>query len=682
MNVKIWGSRGSVSVSAKETVNYGGNTTCLEVNTNSGDTIILDAGTGISELGRYLYSKEIPARCSIFFTHYHWDHIMGLPFFALLYNKNCFIDVYGPGDDGGDGQKVRQALTQLFHPIHFPLQLESLGDRICYHSVKEGDMLTVGSATIEACRTNHPGHSIAYKICDSGWSFVFSGDHEHVVDSEICNNFEQFVKGVDLLIGDGQYSLVDYDSHVGWGHSAMDVWPIIAKNAGVKHVVITHHDPTSMDSDIEDNVNRIHEKYKDLGVKITFAKDGMAFPNCYDFIYDNDQILSAWLSDFSKSLAGYTDISIMLDSILSEARRISFAEAGTVYLVSGGELLFSYTQNDVLFPGAMANKFIYSSATLPINNKSIAGYTATYKTPLNIPNVYKIHPGATYSFNDAFDKASGYKTMSVIAIPFIGHGGKIVGVMQLINCCSEKGEKIPFTKRMEARLMLLSIVAANAVEKGLMAEELIFRMIKMSSLRDPRETASHVRRVGAIAAEIYQNWAEKHKYPYEDIKRIKDNIRIAAMLHDVGKVGISDNILKKPGKLTPEERFIMQAHTAMGADLFAHTESSVDIMAREIAQHHHQKWDGSGYTGSSKCLPLSGHAIPLAARATAIADVFDALVSKRCYKDAWDKETSLETIKTSSGSHFDPELVQCFMDIQDIIDAIYTKFTEDDEEEA
>lgn len=679
MNVKIWGSRGSIPVSAKETVNYGGNTTCLQVHTNSGDNIIFDAGTGISELGRYLSNKGTPARCSIFFTHYHWDHIIGLPFFSLIYNKNCIIDIYGPEEHSGEDNTVKKALTQLFHPIHFPLQLEYFGDRIFYHSVKEGDRFLIGSATIEVCRTNHPGHCVAYKVYDGGWSVVFSGDHEHVENSPVCADFEKFIKGVDLLIGDGQYSLVDYESHVGWGHSPMDIWPDIAKKAGVKHVVITHHDPAAMDSDIEDNANRVMEKYKDLGLKITFAKDGMSFPNCFDFIFDNDQILSVWLSDFSKSLAGYTDVNSMLDSILSEARRISFAEAGTVYLVNGGELLFSYTQNDLLFPGSMANKFIYSSSRLPINNKSIAGYTATYKTPLNIPNVYQIHPGATYSFNDAFDKASGYKTVSVIAIPFVGHGGKIVGVMQLINSRSEKGERIPFTKQMEARLMLLSIIATNAVEKGLMAEELIFRMIKMSSLRDPKETASHVRRVGAIAAEIYQNWAEKQGYSYDEIKRIKDNIRIAAMLHDVGKVGISDNILRKPGKLTPSERLIMQCHSAMGADLFSQTESSIDIMAREIALHHHQKWDGSGYTGSPKYIPLAGEDIPLAARATAIADVFDALLSERCYKAAWDKETSLRTIKNDAGTHFDPELVTCFFDIQDIIDAIYAKFTEDEE---
>lgn len=678
MKIKIWGSRGSMPVSAKDTVNYGGNTTCIEVETSSGDTLIFDAGTGISDLGVYLSNKKEIKRCFIFLTHYHWDHIQGLPFFHPIHDKNCHIDIYGPSSGENNGSLVKTALTQLFHPTHFPLQLEYFGDRIFYHDVKPGDRFEVGGAIVEACKTNHPGECVAYKITDTDWSCVFTGDHEHMENSLVCAELEEFIKGADLIIADGQYGEYDYSCHKGWGHSAMDVWPEVARKAGIKHVVITHHDPGALDSDIEDNANRMRGKFKDSGVDITFAKDGISFPNSREFLYDNDQLVSVWLSDFSKSLSGYTDVSVILDSILTEARRISNAEAGTVYLVEGDELLFSYTQNDLLFPGSLGNRFLYSNARLPINNKSIAGYTATYLTPLNIPDVYNIPPGATYSFNDAFDKAAGYKTVSVMAIPLVGHGGKLVGVVQLINSKNEKCESVAFTPQMEARLLLLGIVAANAVEKGIMAEELIFRMIKMSSLRDPKETASHVRRVGAIAAEIYQNWAEKRGHESSEIKRMKDNIRIAAMLHDVGKVGISDNILKKPGRLNPEERYLMQGHCAMGADLFSKTESGIDIMARDIALNHHQKWDGSGYTGSGRFPILSGEDIPLAARATAIADVFDALVSKRCYKDAWDKDMSLETIKSDAGKHFDPELVECFINIQDIVDAIYAKFVEDD----
>ena len=679
MNIKIWGSRGSTPISAKETVNYGGNTTCINVHTTSNDIIILDAGTGIVDLGNYLVNKEKIDRCHIFLTHYHWDHIQGLPFFSLIHNKNCRIDIYGPSVDDVEGFIVKKALNQLFHPIHFPLQLEYFEDRMFCHGVVSGDIIQIGTATISVCETNHPGKCVAYKVHDDNWSFVFTGDHEHVADSKICTNLEKFLKGTDLLIADGQYSFVDYKTHIGWGHSCMDVWPELAKLAGVKHLVITHHDPGALDCDLDDNHNRINEKFSKLDIKITFARDGISFPNYYEPIYDTELALSNWLSEFSKSLSGYRDTSIILESILSEARRISNAEAGTVYLVEGEELLFSYTQNDVLFPGSKGNKFIYSNARLPINNKSIAGYVATYLTPLNIPDVYSISPGATYSFNDAFDRATGYRTVSVIVIPFVGHGSKVVGVMQLINSKNAEGQSIPFTKQMEARLLLLSIVGANAVEKGIIAEELIFRMIKMSSMRDPKETSSHVRRVGAIAAEIYQNWAEHNGHENDEIKRMKDNIRMAAMLHDVGKVGISDTILKKPAKLTEEERKIMQRHCVLGADLFAKTETNVDMIAKEITLHHHQKWNGIGYTGSDDHPVLSGKDIPLPARVTAIADVFDALVSQRCYKEAWGKEKALQIITEEAGEHFDPELVKAFLNIQDIIDAIYERFAEEEE---
>ena len=150
------------------------------------------------------------------------------------------------------------------------------------------------------------------------------------------------------------------------------------------------------------------------------------------------------------------------------------------------------------------------------------------------------------------------------------------------------------------------------------------------------------------------------------------------MLHDVGKVGIPDAILKKNGRLTPEERAVMETHTAMGADLFTDARADVDRMARDIALHHHQKWNGRGYTGSDRYPLLAGEAIPLAARITAIADVYDALISRRCYKEPWTADDAVAVLRKDAGSHFDPELVDVFLEIREVIDAICKRYADAD----
>ena len=212
-----------------------------------------------------------------------------------------------------------------------------------------------------------------------------------------------------------------------------------------------------------------------------------------------------------------------------------------------------------------------------------------------------------------------------------------------------------------------------------MAKNLIMRMLRTVALRDPGETAGHVVRVGTCAAEIYHRLAEKQGLDIDILHQGKDNIRLAAMLHDMGKVGIADAILKKPGRLDAEERAIMEQHCALGASLFdsRDLEWDMDSMARDIALNHHQKWDGTGYTGSPDVPALAGEAIPLPARIVAVADVYDALVSRRCYKDARPVSEAIDILVKDKGSHFDPEVIDAFLDITDLVAAIHQKYADD-----
>lgn len=380
-----------------------------------------------------------------------------------------------------------------------------------------------------------------------------------------------------------------------------------------------------------------------------------------------------WVSEFSQQLALFEDINTILDRILLEARRLSHADAGTVFLVEGEDLAFAYTHNDTLFHVDKAHKYSYANAKLPINTESIAGYCATYGTSLHIANVRKLHSNMPFAFNDSFDKATGYTTVSLLCLPLIGKGGSTLGVIQLINSL-EDGKIVPFDEGLTMLMQVLSVQAVNAIERSLMAREMMYRMQLMAALSDPKETAPHVERVGAIAAEIYQVVAEKNTVDIDTLRALRSQIRLAAMLHDLGKVAIPHEILKKPGKLTPEEFAIMQTHCSEGSKLFSHASELTDCMAKEITLHHHQKWNGTGYTGDPDTAILSGKDIPLAARITAVADVFDALTSARCYKPAWTWEDAMVVIKKDSGSHFDPEIVEAFLSVEDIAKAIYRRY--------
>jgi HD-GYP domain-containing protein (c-di-GMP phosphodiesterase class II) len=399
-------------------------------------------------------------------------------------------------------------------------------------------------------------------------------------------------------------------------------------------------------------------------------------------LYSNEKIIS--ILKATEELNHLKDVDTILDKILYETRNLSCADAGSIFLVEDDKLNFSYVHNDTLFRKDETNAALYVDYAVPIDETSIVGNAALTGEAILIEDAYNMPGDVPYTFNPSYDRKSGYKTTSILAIPLKSFQNRVVGVIQLINAKDEQGKIVPFSPENQLYVPLFANNAALAIERGIMNRELILRMIKMAELRDPAETGAHVQRVGAYAAEIYQKWAIRHETDMQKIKHTKDLIRLAAMLHDIGKVGIPDAILKKPGKLTPEEFNIIKWHPVYGARLFTPPTSRLDEMCSDIVLNHHEKWNGQGYPGKIDILsenakmdsPKKGEEIPLSARITALADVFDALGSKRSYKDAWPDEKILATIEAGSGTHFDPELVEIFFEIFDVIHAIREKFRE------
>ncbi|MBO4314062.1 MAG: HD domain-containing protein [Desulfovibrio sp.] len=682
MILRLWGTRGAFPVSSKQMSRYGGDTSCIEIQGDAGERVIIDAGTGITLLGERLMQEE-PGECDIFITHPHWDHILGLPSFKPLSDEKWRVRLHGP---------AQKTSGEFSHCIRDIVAHGSYDDKGVFASgldVEEfepGAEFTVGALKIRTCRTRHRGICTAYRIDADGWSVGATGVHEFGASSYDGETADllSFLAGVDVAIVDGHWFMSEYVNHVGSGHSAMEQWPEPLAARGVRHVVFTHFAPSHTDADLEMAFAHMMRQCRSLSTTLQLARQRMEITplggdETQPAVTKTDtRTAYADLFEFFHRLAHYNDINSVLESILSKARALTGADAGTVYLVEDGKLDFAYAENDTLFPGSEAKRCLYLKASLPLNATSIAGFVACTGRSLNIADVRRLKGETLYSFNDSFDAASGYKTVSVLSVPFVDATDRTLGVLQLINSMQD-GVIQPFTDEMVDIIEHVTTIAVSALERGRMADRLILRMLRTSSLHDPHETAHHIWRTGAMAAELYRRWAEKKGLSYENIRQMQGKIRLAVMTHDVGKVGIPDAILKKPGPLTPEERAVMQKHTSLGATLFSDTSQGIDRLARTIALNHHQRWDGTGYTGSPDAPILSGEDIPLEARITAIVDVYDALVSRRSYKEAWDEKRAFDQIRDYAGSYFDPALVDIFVELHDVIRAIYRKYPDDDE---
>jgi len=298
------------------------------------------------------------------------------------------------------------------------------------------------------------------------------------------------------------------------------------------------------------------------------------------------------------------------------------------------------------------------------------------RTLINIPdNMYDMLPEAPYSFNSPFNDITGDDTVSTLTIPLITSDKKLMGIIQVIK--DKDGNIIPFSPDDKILLNHFANSAGMFLQRAYITRSMILRMIKMAELRDPKETGAHVNRVAGYTMEIYDRWAFHNNVQVEEKENFRDILKISSMLHDVGKVAISDAILKKPTRFTPEEYRVMQNHTVYGASLFSDQYYPVDMLSRDIALTHHENWDGTGYPGwvdpatgeieraDSNGNPLGkkGEEIPLGGRIVAIADVFDALCSKRVYKEPLSEDEVLGEMKRLSGKKFDPELVEIFFEV-------------------
>jgi CheY-like chemotaxis protein/phosphoribosyl 1,2-cyclic phosphodiesterase len=283
MKVQFWGTRGSLATPGPSTLRYGGNTSCVELRTDSGTLLIFDCGTGARSLGVSLLKSAGGAlQGSILLGHSHWDHIQGFPFFAPIFVPGNQFTIYAPS--GGD-KRLSEVLAGQMEYTYFPVSLDQLQAQIAFNDLGE-DTFVVGDATIRTRYLNHTALTLAYRVSVGGLEIVYATDHEPhaptlwqpdqassrrtLVHQEDQNHIE-FLAGADLVIHDAQYTEQEYvGSKIGWGHSPLEYVVDVAAAADVKRLALFHHDPTHGDRDMDklvaDGQRRAEASGADLAV--------------------------------------------------------------------------------------------------------------------------------------------------------------------------------------------------------------------------------------------------------------------------------------------------------------------------------------------------------------------------------------------------------------------------------
>ena len=265
MKLRFWGVRGSIPAPGEETRRYGGNTTCLEVRSDDGSLIYIDAGTGIHKAALSLPGNE-PVRAHIFLTHTHWDHIQGLPFFLPIFRAGNDVILHGPFDPVGGGG-IEEVMEVQMQYRFFPVREAELRANMEYHALMPGISVRVGDATLLPVLLNHPVVNYGYRIDCNGKSLFFTGDHEphtniYAPGDEGHNAYEEMLErqrgeiaaalaGVQVLVADCSYTPEEYAGKVGWGHGTYDSSIELARAAGARTLICTHHEPTRSDAALE-----------------------------------------------------------------------------------------------------------------------------------------------------------------------------------------------------------------------------------------------------------------------------------------------------------------------------------------------------------------------------------------------------------------------------------------------
>ncbi|MDQ6844082.1 MAG: MBL fold metallo-hydrolase [Bacteroidota bacterium] len=273
MKITIWGVRGSIPASGPDTIYYGGNTSCVEVE-KDGWLLVLDAGTGIQRLP--VNTDSANKRIDILLTHLHMDHIQGLGFFKPLFDPSMEVHIWGPA---GSKHSLRSRLGRYFSPPLFPVHFRDLPVSLTLHEI-DNSFFEIGPFSVQSEYVIHSGPTIGYRIDDHHSVFAYLPDHEPALGRTGMINDIKWVSGgnlasgADLLLHDAQYTSEEYRQRIGWGHSCIEDAAKFASLAQVKHLLFSHYDPSHTDARIKEIFDGFQKKYR-FPFKYEMATEGM-----------------------------------------------------------------------------------------------------------------------------------------------------------------------------------------------------------------------------------------------------------------------------------------------------------------------------------------------------------------------------------------------------------------------
>jgi phosphoribosyl 1,2-cyclic phosphodiesterase len=275
MQLKIWGCRGSVPSPGPTTVVCGGNTSCVEISLDDGTVLVLDAGTGIRDLGDELVARGV-RRIHLLLTHLHLDHVEGLRFFAPLFDPKVTIDVWGPPSTVGS---LEDSIARTFSPPLFPIDLGVVPAQVAFHDAPRQPW-KLESALVTAALVVHPGPTLGYRIEADGSSVAYLPDHEPALTGieERPSDWisgAAIAEGVDVLLHDAQYFEDEYAERIGWGHSSVSDTIAYAQALRVGRLVLFHHEPHHSDDDLSGLEERAQDLLRQDGGRSTLAREGM-----------------------------------------------------------------------------------------------------------------------------------------------------------------------------------------------------------------------------------------------------------------------------------------------------------------------------------------------------------------------------------------------------------------------
>ncbi len=291
MRVTFWGTRGSIPAPGQSTIRYGGNTSCVEVRSDDGALVICDSGTGIRELGLHLMATNKHVRGHLLFSHTHWDHIQGWPFFNPALVKGNEFTLHAVA---GAPQSIETALANQMEYMYFPITLDDMNAQIAFHEICDEARFAIDGVKVTPYRLNHTTACLGYRIEADGKTLVYASDTEPYalghgkagtadgmgpeLTHEADRALAEFVEGADLLVMDAQYTDAEYAEKRGWGHSTISYATDVAVLGRVARMALFHHDPTHADADVDRIVESAQKRaaaYRS-DVKIFGAAEGMS----------------------------------------------------------------------------------------------------------------------------------------------------------------------------------------------------------------------------------------------------------------------------------------------------------------------------------------------------------------------------------------------------------------------